>query len=229
MKRPKRRNVYLVLMAKAPRCGYVKTRLHGEFSQQQACAMYRHFLLRSRSVAETWQRGTEDIHLILAYDPPDQPLLWTDWRAWTKLPQCGVSLGDRLLAVTKSLAFTSGDAIIFIGADAPELTGCHLDWAGETLVSKDAAMVPAHDGGYVLIGLRSSAVALFNGIDWGTDKVAMQTRAIARNAGLEIAESAPVPDIDTADDVAELITRLLCSSNAGDRVLACELLEIINK
>lgn len=229
MNQREHRKVYLVLMAKAPRPGYVKTRLHGRFSHRQACDIYSHFLLRARNLAETWQRNAEDVHLILAYDPPDQPILWIDWRAWTKLPQCGASLGDRLLAVTGSLALASGDAAIFIGADAPELTVRHLDWAGENLASKDAAIVPAHDGGYVLIGLRPSAVLLFNGIDWGTDKVAMQTRAIARSADLDIGESAPVPDIDTAEDVAGLITRLLCSSNASDRALASGLLEIINK
>ncbi len=218
--------INLALVAKAPRAGYVKTRLQNGFSPQQACEIYHCLLSRARILAESWQQIRPDIHLVLAFDPPDQPQRWQSWSAWSKLPQTAGDLGERLRGVVSSGASKGRSAIIFIGADAPELSLCHLDFARENLSTHDAVMVPAFDGGYVLLGLHARAKVLLNGINWGTDEVCGQTQQIARQAGLKLAESESRPDVDTAEDVAELIDRLLCSSDENDTALAAALLKI---
>jgi rSAM/selenodomain-associated transferase 1 len=222
-----RLNITLALVVKAPRSGYVKTRLHAHYLPRQACSIYRQFLDRARLLAETWRGRHPDIKLLLAYDPPDQRQFWDHWLQWDKQPQSAGNLGDRLRSVINALSMKSDDAVIFIGADAPELTGQHLDWAVSNLASHDAVMIPATDGGYVLIGLRPQAGALLENITWGTEKVAAETRGMALHAHLKLAESSAVPDVDTASDITALRTRLLCSLDESDRLLACTLSEII--
>lgn len=222
-------HINLALMAKAPRAGYVKTRLHKDFSPEQACDIYRCFLSRAGALAESWQLTRPDIHLILAFDPPDKPHLWDAWNAWTRQPQSAGDLGDRLQSVVAYADSEAQSAVMFIGADAPELSGEHLDFARENLLTHDAVMVPAFDGGYVLLGLHGRAKVLLNGINWGTDQVSAQTREIARHAGLKLAETPPISDVDTAGDVAELIGRLLSSPDENNNALAAALLKITNR
>ena len=219
-------HVNLVLIAKAPRPGYVKTRLHTSFSHRQASDIYQQFLSRARALAETWQQNRPDIRLFLAYDPPYQPELWNNWHAWKRLPQASGNLGDRLRAVMDAISPAPADAVIFIGADAPELSLLHLDWAAENLLANHAVVVPALDGGYVLIGIHSSAQVLLTDIQWGTDKVFSKTQEIARAAGLTLARSLPISDVDTAEDLAGLVTRLLCSSHESDQAMAATLTNI---
>ena len=220
--------ITLVLIAKAPRPGHVKTRLHTSFSHRQASDIYQQFLSRARALAERWQQNCPDIRLFLAYDPPDQPEFWNHWHAWKRLPQSSGTLGDRLLAVIDAITLAPADAVIFIGADAPELSLQHLDWAAENLLANHAVVVPALDGGYVLIGIHSSSRVLLTNIPWGTDKVFSKTQEIARAAGLTLAQSLPISDVDTADDLAGLVARLLCSSHESDRAMALALMSITN-
>ena len=222
-------HINLALMAKAPRAGYVKTRLHQDFSPDQAGDIYRCLLCRARALAESWRQTGLDIRLILAFDPPDKPQLWDTWNAWTRQPQSAGDLGDRLQSVMAYAELEERSAVIFVGADAPELSLHHLDWARENLLSHDAVMVPSHDGGYVLLGLHARANVLLRGINWGTDQVCGQTREIARQAGLKLADTTPISDVDTADDVADLIRRLLCSPDENNKALAAALQKITNR
>jgi rSAM/selenodomain-associated transferase 1 len=219
--------INLVLMAKAPRPGCVKTRLQKAFSPQQACDIYAQFLVRVKALAESWQTGRANLRRFIAYDPPDQPKFWHNWPEWTKLPQSTGDLGSRMLAVIQTIAPGPSDAIIFIGADAPELSLSQLDWALEQLVSNDAVVIPADDGGYVLIGMHASAQTLLMGIPWSTECVLAQTRKNADAAGLKLTQCAPMSDVDTAEDLAGLIARLLCSSDESDKAMAGTLKNIV--
>ena len=222
-------HINLALVAKAPRAGYVKTRLQKDFSPDQAGDIYHCLLCRARALAESWRQTGPDIRLMLAFDPPDKPQLWDTWNAWTRQPQSAGDLGDRLQSVVACAAPEGRSAIIFIGADAPELSLHHLDWARENLLNHDAVMVPSHDGGYVLLGLHARANVLLKGINWGTDQVCRQTQETARQAGLKLADTTPISDVDTAEDVAELIGRLLCSPDGNNKALAAALLKITHR
>ena len=222
-------HINLALMAKAPRAGYVKTRLYKDFSPDQARDIYRCLLCRARAVAESWRQTGPDIRLILAFDPPDKPQLWDTWNAWNRRPQSAGDLGDRLQSVMAYAAPEGRSAIIFIGADAPELSLHHLDFARENLLNHDAVMVPSFDGGYVLLGLHARANVLLRGINWGTDRVRGQTQEIARKAGLKLADTTPISDVDTAEDVADLIRRMLCSPDENNKALAAALLKITHR
>ena len=100
-------------------------------------------------------------------------------------------------------------AAAILGADAPTLPRVLVDDAFALLArGADAVVIPAPDGGYVLVGASHPVPALFDGIPWGTPLVCETTRKLARAAGLVLAETAPWSDVDVASDLPRLAREL---------------------
>ena len=92
---------------------------------------------------------------------------------------------------------------IVIGSDCPALTPSHLRQAADVLrEGRDVVVIPAEDGGYVLIGSRRPQPGLFNGMTWGTDQVMAQTRQRLAHSGLTWRELPPLWDVDRPADLA---------------------------
>jgi hypothetical protein len=91
-----------------------------------------------------------------------------------------------------------------IGTDCPALTSQHLRAAAEALDQVDVVLIPAADGGYVLIGARTAHPELFARIAWGTDTVLSETRKHIAALGLTAVELAPLWDIDTEADLTRM-------------------------
>ncbi|MCC6532938.1 MAG: TIGR04282 family arsenosugar biosynthesis glycosyltransferase [Burkholderiales bacterium] len=121
--------------------------------------------------------------------------------------QRGDSLGERLRQA-HDVAFRDHQRVVMIGTDCPALGGRELRAAGESLLHHDAHIVPAEDGGYVLLGLSRPCPALFEGIDWGTASVLAQTLERIRGLALSCRVSEPLWDVDRPEDYRRL-TRLL--------------------
>ena len=207
--------VALVLVAKWPTPGRVKTRLAASLSTPAATAVYRLLLQYARNTCEKAAAELMCLDLILLFDPPEMAGVWNSWIPWRRIPQGPGDLGARLEALRQLLAKESGLGCIFIGADAPDLTTNHLAWAvGEIRLSR-YAMIPACDGGYVLFGIPAGQVSLFQGIAWGTSRVAQQTRCAALRHNTVISELPALHDIDTYDDLIFLIQRLTAITNIG--------------
>jgi hypothetical protein len=105
---------------------------------------------------------------------------------------------------------------LVIGTDCPALEPTHLRAAADALRDgADAVIIPAEDGGYVLIGLRRPQPRLFADMQWGTETVLAQTRRRAAEIGLAVRELAPLWDVDVPEDLdrmrwiglAELVPR----------------------
>jgi glycosyltransferase A (GT-A) superfamily protein (DUF2064 family) len=96
--------------------------------------------------------------------------------------------------------------VLLIGTDCPAMTVEHLRSAAHALTEgNDAVILPAEDGGYVLIGLRSAAdVMLFDNVPWGTSDVMEVTRRRLRHLHYTWAEPATLWDVDTPEDLARL-------------------------
>ncbi len=110
-------------------------------------------------------------------------------------------LGVRMLAATAA----SSSPVLVIGTDCPALTELHLRGAANVLrEGNDVIIIPAEDGGYVLIGMRKSQPAIFAGIAWGTNTVLAETRARIIEQRLALIEQPPLWDVDTEDDLARL-------------------------
>ncbi len=121
--------------------------------------------------------------------------------AWQLRPQCGATLGERLMQATAAAFADGAQRVIVIGSDAPWLSAADILDAFAALDRADVVMGPAEDGGYYLIGLSRHTPALFEGIAWSTSAVYAQTTAIARALDLRLHELPRGYDIDRPEDL----------------------------
>jgi rSAM/selenodomain-associated transferase 1 len=191
--------VRLIVMARHPIPGRVKTRLARLFGDDAACDLHRAFVrdLAARLRALPWETTW-------AYWPPDAPFaaLVPGFRC---RPQEGADLGERMArAIDAALAEARGPVAV-IGVDSPHLPAARFAETAEALAAGAELVIgPALDGGYYLLGLRASAPALFSGIAWGTATVREATLARAAALGLRTHLLAPDFDVDGADGLARL-------------------------
>lgn len=195
----------LIVFVKAPVPGRVKTRLVPPLTHEAAATLYCEFVQTSLRLA----RALPEIVVRVAYDPaPSHPdLSWLpDPPAW--FPQAGGDLGARLIHAFGAGFAAGADRVVIIGSDSPDLPRAHLEEAFARLAGGPAALGPAEDGGYYLIGLRRDAPPnwpdLFRRIPWSGPRVADATRTAARCAGIPVALLPPWRDIDRPEDLARL-------------------------
>lgn len=183
------------LMLKAPVPGRVKTRLAAAegIGPEAACAAYRRLV--------EWQlaRIPADWHVVVHHDPADAGSRMRDWLGERPRfrPQPGGTLGDRMRAVMEAHDFSSGP-LVYLGGDCPYLGDEVLQRVACSLEAHPVVIVPACDGGYVLLGLRAPFPELFDGIDWSTERVLAQTLERLRAAGREACVFPALEDVDDA-------------------------------
>lgn len=201
----------LLVFARAPRPGTVKTRLARSIGDEAAAGLYRR--MGHRIVASL---AGAPARMVVCYDPPDAE---PEIRGWLRPPPCrympqgGGDLGARMSRMFDH-AFADADRVVAIGTDAPATDAGRITHALEALETADVVLGPARDGGYYLIGLRRPRPELFRGIRWGTDSVLAETRAEAERLGLRITWLELESDIDTGDDLTSKVLQWL-DSNAG--------------
>lgn len=193
----------LVLFARAPRLGAVKTRLEPALGPERTLALHRAFVAdQLRLLARYAAEGTR-VELSLAPDGGDLPPATGEIPVTSQGPG---DLGDRLLRAFRRVNGSGDSRAVVLGADAPTLPRDRIDRAFAALDrGADAAVVPAADGGYVALGIRGEPPpALFAGIPWGTDRVLEATLEAAGRAGVRLARLAPWFDVDLPGDLGRL-------------------------
>lgn len=183
---------HLVLMAKAPRVGKVKSRLAKDIGKVQAWTFYRNTL------AATARKLIDDRWSCWLSVTPDQaslhPGLWP--RRWNLIPQGNGDLGDRMLRPW--LVLPPGPVVV-VGSDIPDITSAHIAAAFEALGENDLVFGPATDGGYWLIGAkrRPHIINPFSGVRWSTEHALGDTIAGAPD-GTKIGFVETLADVDDA-------------------------------
>lgn len=207
----------LVLFARAPQPGLVKTRLAPLLGREGAARLYGAFL---EDAARNYARG-QDWSPVLAADPSgDHPLLTVLFGPpWRREAQAEGDLGSRLTAAFRAEAALGASAILAVGSDHPALPRGHLLEMFRTLRSgKEAAIIPAEDGGYCAIGLSRDIAPekVFEAIPWSTAGVLDAT--LARLAGLGAAVSVleAFYDVDRPEDVGRLAKDLASRDPGGE-------------
>ena len=195
----------IMLFAREPKLGAVKTRLAAHIGAEAALRLYRAML---RRVVETIEQSAlAEFQLWAASDGEHEEFLCLcDFRD-IRLQE-GEDIGSRMRhAAAAELAQEGVECVLIIGADCPALTADYLEQALEALAAGiDLVLGPARDGGYVLIGLRRSPAELFRAVDWGGSQVLPQTLARARELGLSHQLLEPSWDVDDVDDLPLLDT-----------------------
>jgi rSAM/selenodomain-associated transferase 1 len=194
----------IAILAKAPLPGLAKTRLMPLLGAAGAAALQGWLLRRTVATALAAELGpvtlwcTPDIdHAAFAACRTLGPLVLRQ--------QVDGDLGARMLA---AVAANTGGGTLVIGTDCPRLDRERLRQAAASLATHDASLIPAEDGGYVLIGLRRAAPAVFAGVDWSTPQVMAQTRQRLHALGWRWHELAPLWDVDHPADFARLLATL---------------------
>jgi glycosyltransferase A (GT-A) superfamily protein (DUF2064 family) len=102
--------------------------------------------------------------------------------------------------MTRHFAQKRPPPLLIVGTDSPVLTREHLQQAADALQTHDAVVIPAEDGGYVLIGLRRALPSAFQQVDWSTPRVMAQTRERLSAVGARWVELATLWDVDDPQD-----------------------------
>ncbi len=194
--------VTVAVLAKAPVAGFAKTRLVPVLGAEGAARLQERLI--ARTVATACAAGVGPITLWATPDESHPAFRELAERFEIALArQCDGDLGARMLA---AVIAANGPALV-IGTDCPALTVEHLRSAAEILRGgTDAVVLPAEDGGYVLIGMRRAEPALFADMGWSTAQVMEETRRRLRSLGLTWQEPATLWDIDVPADLARLRT-----------------------
>jgi rSAM/selenodomain-associated transferase 1 len=194
-------SVAVAILAKAPVAGSAKTRLIPALGADGAAQLQARLIRRTVATACEAAIGP----VILWVTPDGRHPIFIDIASKYPIclaPQPEGDLGARMLA-----AFAGNTPALVIGTDCPPLTTAHLRDAARILRSGPAVVIPAEDGGYVLIGLRQPEPGVFADMIWGTDTVMEQTRVRFRGLRLDWHEFPPLWDLDRPEDLARLDER----------------------
>jgi len=186
----------IAILARAPVPGFAKTRLIPSIGAHAAAVLQERLTERTAATATAAKLGP--VTLWCAPDATHVSFRALVLRYGIALKrQPAGDLGARMLAAI-------GGPTLVIGSDCPALTPEILRAAAGALAGADVVLIPAEDGGYVLIGARAPQPHLFSGIAWGTAAVMQDTRARIAALGLRAAVLDPLWDVDTDDDLARL-------------------------
>ena len=191
----------IALFAKQPVAGQVKTRLMPPLSANQARKLYRNALYES----------------VTRFTRTEMPvaLCYAGKREWFQkifpgfplVAQHGQGLGERLSNAATALFASGGQPVLLAGTDSPDLPLALLEEVVDCLDEKDVVVVPCHDGGYAVVGLRNATTKVFECIPWSTANVLSATRQRCLELGLDYHETQGWYDLDEIEDLRLLTQR----------------------
>jgi rSAM/selenodomain-associated transferase 1 len=194
----------LLVFARLPELGRVKTRLAADIGEEQALAVYESMLRDTLSSVGESRDGIEVEVLWAPTDAANGQSLRNAFGDRALSMQAGETLGDRLaMAFSERFFFHRTQKIVAVGVDDPALPRELIDHAFELLESSDWVLGPAVDGGYYLVGCRGAVFDsdAFAGIEWGTSTVFDATMTKLRAWQRNIAVLPKRRDVDTVEDL----------------------------
>ena len=195
----------VVMFARVPQLGRVKTRLAVTVGDERALAIYRGLghLVLARTRSDIRPAG----RTIVAHTPDDGGDAVREWLGddVQTEPQGDGDLGERMLRAMQRRMEEGSECVVAIGMDCPELSMDVLDAAFAALGEHEVVFGPAPDGGYYLVGVHrrvaaSAMAALFRGVPWSSPDTLQASLDRAAREGLRTRLLEPRDDIDTLDD-----------------------------
>lgn len=194
----------LFVFTRFPQPGCTKTRLIPALGDRGAADLQQQMTEHLLSRFQQFSERSLSLQIHFAGGTTEQMSDWLSPKfptVQTLIPQQSGSLGDRLVAALRQ-GFQGGlSKIIVVGSDCPQLDNQKILAALRLLDTHDVALGPALDGGYYLIGLSQFYPFLFENIPWSTERVLMETEAIATHHNLSTARLNPLSDIDRPEDL----------------------------
>jgi hypothetical protein len=207
----------LVIMAKAPRLGAVKTRLAPSLSPPAVTAFYGCLLDDTLALA----RSLSDVEVaIMCPDSDVNELAQLAGKAASVVAQKGEGLAAGLTSVFAHFADDHQRRVIAFNSDSPHLPRSVLEDAFEMLAAHDVVVGPTHDGGYYLVGAKASHPTLFGGDGMGTSSALERLLSRVRDLELSLGFADAFYDIDVADDLTRLAAELRLAPARAPRTAA---------
>ncbi len=244
VKPPSNRDRVLVIMAKAPRPGAVKTRLTPSLSPAAVTDFYCCLLDDTLALARSLKASGVEV-AIMCPDSDVSELAQLAGREVSVVAQKGEGLAAGLTSVfahfapdSQSKNYEHKDSqskdhqteehrrdarqrrVIAFNSDSPHLPAAVLEHAFETLAAHDVVVGPTHDGGYYLVGAKASHPTLFAGDGMGTSSALERLLVRARTLGLSLGFADPFYDIDIAEDLTRLAEELSLAPARAPRTAA---------
>jgi uncharacterized protein len=206
------------MLVKYPERGKVKTRLTDLLDGEIVLDLYRCFVSDMIRTAKACP-----CEFAICFDPPEARDSVEAWlgRDCTLIPQLGEDLGERLKHCF-SEAFTDGfERVVVIGSDSPDLPAQMIDEAFASLDNRDVVIGPSVDGGYYLIGFKSSTFVpgVFDGVEWGSDSLFAETMATLRYKQFKVHVLSEWADIDTFEDLMAFFYRNVWRASAASETM----------
>jgi rSAM/selenodomain-associated transferase 1 len=209
----------LVIMAKAPRPGEVKTRLAPGLSPEAVTAFYCCLLDDTLALARSLQMDNVEV-AIMCPEADVNELAEVAGREVSVVAQKGVGLAAGLASVFAHFAGKHQRRVIAFNSDSPHLPPSILEAAFEMLAAHDVVVGPTHDGGYYLVGAKASHPTLFAGDGMGTSSALERLLVRARALDLSVGLADHFYDIDVAEDLTLLAEELRVDPARAPRTAA---------
>ncbi len=190
----------LIIFAKLPRPGEVKTRLGQTVGMREAAEIYRLFAEHAFTLGrQLLERGSR---VYVFHDPGSTADEMREWVGplFHLVSQEGATLGDRMHRAFEHTFGEGSKHTVLIGTDVPELDLATLERAFDGLIHCDVVLGPSSDGGYYLIGMSTPAGELFDGVRWSSETVYLETKQRLQGLNLSFTELNVLDDIDTIAD-----------------------------
>lgn len=193
------KSVRIIIFAKAPLPGLSKTRLIPALGENGSATLAKRLL--DHTIRQALAAEVGPVELCVSpglHHPTWQTVSIPSSIQWSE--QGNGNLGDRL-ARRVLRSGSTGEPVLLIGMDCPSLDSSRLRSAAAELQGHDAVIVPATDGGYVLLGLQRFDAVVFTGIPWSTQMVAAETLKRLRLLNWSVRTLPTLHDIDEPDDL----------------------------
>jgi hypothetical protein len=202
----KNQDTSILLFVKYPEKGKVKCRLSADLCQDIVQDLYQCFVYDTLTTVKKINAS-----LFICFLPVDAKEKFQRWLGENLqfLPQIGNDIGGRMMHCFTEVFGRGFQKAILIGSDSPDLPEHYIKQAFDTLDTKDVVLGPTVDGGYYLIGFRTSTFtpSVFEEIHWSSPQVFQQTMMKLTQAHRSVGCLPIWSDIDTLSDLYNLVRR----------------------
>lgn len=199
--------IRIVVFAKAPLAGFAKTRLIPALGQLGAADLAQRLLEHTLQEALTSRVGAVE----LCVTPSVTNRVWQNMLLPVGIyltDQGEGDLGERMARAAERV-IAAGEVVLLMGTDCPQLDAARLQKAAQALQCSEATLIPAFDGGYVLLGLTRFDSSVFTGIAWSTDAVLNNTLNRLKQLGWGVKVLPTLHDVDEPSDLQWLPQSLI--------------------
>lgn len=184
----------ILILAKNPEEGRVKTRLAKTLGACRALSIYKELYTQTLTLAAAMEEGTPYV-----FQSPERDSSWFPSSRLQSRLQADGDLGDRMLEALRE-GLQEHEKAVMIGADCPGLEASHLKKAFSALDQVDLVLGPSEDGGFYLLGSKEPYPDLFLDRSWSHEEVLAKTVDLASELGLSLHILSELYDIDYETD-----------------------------